>query len=156
MQLPATSERVTMHTDEGINREIMTALEKRLCYYLDHPEEIDGRLLLLKREWDIERAIEANASSLALAGLFLGVTVSRRFLLLPAVVAGFLLQHALQGWCPPVPIFRRLLIRTQGEIELERYALKALRGDFASLGKPVPGGARDPDLAGEALKAAQR
>lgn len=49
---------------------------------------------------------------------------------MPAVVAGFLLQHALQGWCPPLPVFRRLGFRTQAEIERERYALKALRGDF--------------------------
>ena len=31
---------------------------------------------------------------------------------------------------PLHPVFRRLGIRTQREIELERYALKALRGDF--------------------------
>jgi len=60
----------------------------------------------------------------------LGATVDRRFFALPAVVAGFLLQHALQGWCPPLPVFRRLGFRTQAEMERERYALKALRGDF--------------------------
>jgi hypothetical protein len=51
-------------------------------------------------------------------------------------VAGFLLQHAVQGWCPPVPVFRRLGFRTQTEIDYERYALKVLRGDFQGL----PGG----------------
>jgi hypothetical protein len=45
-------------------------------------------------------------------------------------VATFLLQHALQGWCPPVPLFRSLGVRTASEIDEERYALKALRGDF--------------------------
>ena len=45
-------------------------------------------------------------------------------------MTGFLLQHALQGWCPPVPVFRRLGVRTTAEIDRERYALKALRGDF--------------------------
>ena len=39
-------------------------------------------------------------------------------------------RHAVKGWCPPVPLFRRLGVRTCGEIERERYALKALRGDF--------------------------
>src|SRR5512135_2089568 len=52
------------------------------------------------------------------------------FYLLPAAVAGFLLQHALQGWCPPVPLFRSLDVRTASEIAEERYALKILRGDF--------------------------
>jgi hypothetical protein len=59
--------------------------------------------------------------------------VDRKFLYLPAVVAGFLLQHAVQGWCPPVPLFRRMGFRTQSEIDHERYALKALRGDFRNL-----------------------
>jgi hypothetical protein len=47
-------------------------------------------------------------------------------------------QHALQGWCLPVPLLRRLGVRTQREIERERFALKALRGDFDS----VPGAGR--------------
>src|SRR5690348_10746194 len=38
---------------------------------------------------------------------------------------------ALQGWCPPVPFFRSRGVRTAYEINQERYALKALRGDFA-------------------------
>lgn len=78
----------------------------------------------------MERTLEANAASLMVAGVLLTVAVNLRFLLIPAVVGGFLLQHALQGWCPPVPVFRRFGTRTQSEIDLERYALKALRGDF--------------------------
>ena len=65
-----------------------------------------------------------------MAGLFLGVTVSKKWFLLPALIQGFFLQHALQGWCPPIPVLRRLGVRTQAEIDQERYALKALRGDF--------------------------
>ena len=48
----------------------------------------------------------------------------------PALVAGFLLQQALQGWCPPVSVLRKLGLRTQREIDEERFALEALRGDF--------------------------
>ena len=47
-----------------------------------------------------------------------------------ALVTLFLFQHAIQGWCPPVPILRRLGFRTSYEIEEERVALKVLRGDF--------------------------
>jgi hypothetical protein len=93
-------------------------------------QAIQQRLRELDREWDIERAIEANASSLALIGVALGAFVNRRFLVLPAAVAAFLLQHALQGWCPPVPILRRLGFRTQSEIERERCALLRLLDDF--------------------------
>jgi hypothetical protein len=49
------------------------------------------------------------------------------------VVSGFLLRHAIEGWCPPVPLLRRWGVRTRLEIEQERYALKLLRGDFDSL-----------------------
>jgi hypothetical protein len=48
---------------------------------------------------------------------------------------GFLLQHAVQGWCPPLPLLRRLGVRTADEINEERYALKALRGDFVDADK---------------------
>lgn len=69
-----------------------------------------------------------NAATLALGGLVLGVTVDRRWLLLPAVVTSFLLQHGLQGWCPPLPLLRRLDFRTRGEIDREKYALKSALG----------------------------
>jgi hypothetical protein len=96
---------------------------------------ISARIAELEREWDIERVLEANAATVALIGLALGATVNRRWFALPAVVAGFLLQHALQGWCPPLPIFRRFGVRSAAEIHEEIVALKALRGDFG----PEPG-----------------
>lgn len=133
MSLPATTQRVTLHSAPWKTRRIEREMEQRLWYYLDHRNEIGRRLQELDEEWDMERLLETNATSIALIGLGLGATVSRRFYLLPAVVMGFLLQHALQGWCPPVPLFRRLRVRTQSEIELERYALKALRGDFVEV-----------------------
>jgi hypothetical protein len=52
-----------------------------------------------------------------LIGLALGATVDRRFFLVPGLVAGFLLQHAVQGWCPPIPFFRRRGFRTASEID---------------------------------------
>lgn len=91
---------------------------------------IDGRIGELEKEWDIERTLELNAAVFAFAGTMLGALVNRRWLLLPAVVTAFLAQHAIQGWCPPVPLFRKLGIRTRGEIDAEKYALKGLRGDF--------------------------
>jgi len=39
-------------------------------------------------------------------------------------VTAFLLQHAIQGWCPPIPILRRFGFRTADEINRERYALR--------------------------------
>jgi hypothetical protein len=107
--------------------------ETSLVYHAMHPEEIDERLAELDQEWDIERALETNASSISLTGLALGLLGWRRMILVPLAVQAFLLQHAVQGWCPPLPLLRRLGYRTRREIERERYALKALRGDFDAL-----------------------
>ena len=127
----STVNRVPSHTDEEINRRIREETERRLAYYETHSDEIPARLAELDREWDIERTLEANASTLAFTGVLLGTTVDRRWLALPALVSAFLFQHAVQGWCPPLPILRRLGFRTADEINEERVALKALRGDFS-------------------------
>lgn len=133
MESPGTRERVPKHTAARFNRQIRKELEARLWFYAYHPEQIDDRLLELEQEWDIERSLESNAATLALSGTVLGLVASRKFLFLPAMVTAFLLQHAIQGWCPPLPLFRRMGVRTMAEIETERYALKMLRGDFQSL-----------------------
>ena len=78
----------------------------------------------------MERLLETNASAIAFTGLVLGLTQSKKWLIVPGIVLPFLFQHAVQGWCPPVPVFRRLGVRTREEIDRERYALKVLRGDF--------------------------
>ena len=88
---------------------------------------------LLDREWDVERYLQTNAGLVSLTGILAGSTVDRRALLLSAAVFGFFLQHAVRGWCPPLPIFRRMGVRTRAEIDREKYAVKALRGDFGAL-----------------------
>lgn len=138
--LPATTSRVEEHTDESLNERIRRQTEANLSYFAQQGrDDIDRRLQELDHEWDMERTLEANAASLALIGLGLGAFVDRRFFLLPTLVTGFLLQHAVQGWCPPVPLFRRLGVRTASEIDAERYALKAIRGDFKELPQPNNG-----------------
>ncbi len=131
--MPSTRQRVPAHTSDSVNEEIRRETERRVQFFGEHPAGIPGRLKELDEEWDIERAIEANAAALAFAGVTLGATRDRRWLVLPALVTAFLFQHAVQGWCPPVPILRRLGFRTAYEIEEERRALQALRGDFDNL-----------------------
>jgi hypothetical protein len=146
---------VARHTARHVNAELYRQIEENVSRTAaGGVEAIDRRLLELDREWDIERTLEANAATASLIGLTLGATVDRRWFLLPAVVAGFLLQHAVQGWCPPLPVFRRLGFRTQTEIDYERYALKALRGDFQGL----PGGEQGgpPGDVSRALQAVER
>ena len=124
-------DRVRERSSDSSNARIdhLTAM-RVLRYQHRSNDEIGARIADLDREWDIERVLQTNASALAFAGLMLGITKNQKWLLLPAVVLPFLFLHAIQGWCPPVPLLRRMGIRTRGEIDQERYALKALRGDF--------------------------
>lgn len=134
MQLPATARRVENSTDSRLNERIRARTDAELVRLESAgDDEIADRLRELDDEWDVERLLQVNASVLVMLGVLLGASVDRRFLVLPAAVFTFFGQHALQGWCPPIPIFRRLGVRTHREIARERYALKAMRGDFDDL-----------------------
>ncbi|MCU0552695.1 MAG: hypothetical protein MUC48_25480 [Leptolyngbya sp. Prado105] len=129
----SSSDRVRNHTAEQVNRTLDQQMTKRIQHYSRQPDAIAQRIEELEREWDTERVLEANASLLAFTGLMLGLWVHANWFWLPGIVLPFLFQHAIQDWCPPLPIIRRLGVRTQREIDREKYALKMLRGDFANL-----------------------
>ncbi|HEX2958823.1 MAG TPA: hypothetical protein VHO70_18455 [Chitinispirillaceae bacterium] len=124
------SKRVFRHTSPEVNNKISRNIEMSVAYFAEHSDQIDARIDEMNDEWTIEQTLQTNASILALSGLFAGIFGRKIWLLLPLVVLGFLLQHAIQGWCPPVVLFRRLGFRTSEEINRERNALCALRGDF--------------------------
>lgn len=129
--IPTTVARVRESTSDEINEQIRWQTDENVASIAARgPEAIGRRLRELDKEWDIERTLEANAATLAFTGCVLAATTDRRWVFLPMAVTAFLFQHAVQGWCPPLPILRRLGFRTAEEIEHERYALKALRGDF--------------------------
>ena len=126
-----TADRVRANTSEEINRRIDQDIEARIREYSTRSRsDITRRIEELDREWDMERLLETNASAIAFTGLALGLTHNKKWLIVPGIVLPFLFQHAVQGWCPPVPVFRRLGVRTREEIDREKYALKVLRGDF--------------------------
>ncbi|MFC4174446.1 hypothetical protein ACFOYU_20740 [Microvirga sp. GCM10011540] len=148
----SSAERVAGRTGQNANRRIEAQIAESVRWHAEHPDRIDRRLRELDEEWDIERMLEANAATLAFAGVALGATMDRRWLALPALVSIFLFQHSVQGWCPPLPILRNLGFRTAREIDTERYALKALRGDFGPIG---PGPRNRDTRASHALQAAR-
>jgi len=128
------ADRVRRHTRWTALQKIDAGIEDSVRFHSKQPERVIGqRIETLNREWSMERWIETNASLLAFSGTLLGITVNRKWLAVPLVVTGFLFQHAVQGWCPPVPVLRRMGVRTRGEIDREKYALKVLRGDFEEL-----------------------
>jgi hypothetical protein len=128
MDTTSSVTRVPAHTNPEINQWLNEETRHRIeGFYKATPEEIDRRLLELENEWDIERTLEANAALISLIGVTLAVSVDKRWLALPAAVGGFLLQHAIQGWCPPLPVLRRLGFRTPNEIDEERFELRRIQ-----------------------------
>ncbi len=129
-----TAERVSANTCDEINTRIRQQTEANIRHYTSMGDAaIDRRLEELNEEWDIERCLETVAPILTLTGIGLGAAVDKRWLAFSAIIQGFFLQHAIQGWCPPVPVLRRLGVRTAQEIDAERMALKVYRGSFQGL-----------------------
>jgi len=133
-----TTERVLLNTAAEVNERVRHDTEKRITFYITHRDLIDERLAELDREWDVERMIEVEAPTMSLLGLLLGITVNRKLLAIPLFAQSMVLLHSLQGWYPLLPLFRRMGIRTEREIAVERYALKAIRGDFKEIGRDQP------------------
>ncbi len=128
------NDRVRRHTAPEVNEQIDDRIRETVARYATAPaSQVSERIGMLEQEWDVERVLESVASSLALSGVLVGAVGHRRGLLLATAVLGFLLTHATSGWCPPLPVLRRLGVRTRREIEREKFALKYLRGDFRGL-----------------------
>lgn len=126
--------RVRQSSPPSANTKIDEDILNNIKRYADVPEaEVTRRIKELDAEWDIERVLGVNMSTLALTGVVLAILDNRKWLALPAVVLGFFAQHSVQGWCPPAWLFRKLKVRTRDEIDLEKHALKALKGDYEDL-----------------------
>ena len=86
-------DRVRANTAKNVNEEIERKTERRIVQAASSTDSaISRRIDELEKEWDMERWLETNASSLALAGLILGLTKSRKYLLLSGTVLSFLLK----------------------------------------------------------------
>lgn len=95
--------------------------------------ELEQRLAELDQEWDLERALLAGAGSVTMLAGVLGMLSSPLWLAVATIAGGTMLQQALHGDSLPQSLLRRLGFRKRSEIDLERYALKLLRGDLAGL-----------------------
>lgn len=129
-----------------IDETILSNIKK---YSGKSPSEISLRIKQLDKEWDIERVLDLVMSALALFGIAGSFIISRYSIIAPIILLLFFIWHAFQGWCPPIPLLRYFKIRTRPEIDREKYALKAMRGDFKHLDN-------DKDLAEWAFEAAKK
>jgi hypothetical protein len=131
--MPAITDRARRHTADAVLRRIDDDTVSQLAEVARRPESAPVRLHALDREWDIDRVVETEAATMGLIGLALGTAVNARLLALPGAVAAAVFLYATRGLYPLLPVFRRLGVRTAREIERERYAVKALRGDFSAM-----------------------
>jgi hypothetical protein len=137
MSTYAEMDRVRRQTEPEELSRIDEQIARNVRFYATQPDsQIAARIRELDEEWSMERYLDTNAAGLAFTGTFLGLAVNKKWFGLTAVVSGFLLLHAVTGWCPPVPALRKMGVRTRSEIDREKFALKALRGDFK--GVPLP------------------
>lgn len=146
----ATATQVSGHTSAHLNEQIRHETQKRIAEYESNDRKalITRRLKELEHEWDVERTLQTNFATLSLVGLALALKSDKRWLMLAAGVPALMVQHALQGWCPPLPVLRRLGVRTAREIAEERFALKSLRGDFEDVER-----SQNPDAIIRAVRA---
>src|SRR4051812_13170574 len=135
----AKGDAVRAATKPAVQQKIDRNIREQIIHFASQPKEvITRRIIELENEWDIERVLEANAAGIGLASLLWGVLVNRKCLAVTATVLIFLLLHSTQGWCPPVPVLRRMGVRTRREIDRELFALKVLRGDFSAMSMDDP------------------
>jgi len=132
--IPTTTERVVLHTHKDDNDCISERTRQNVSHYASAtPQTLDARLRHLDREWDVERVTALAGGLGLLAGGGLTLAFGTAWVAVPVLIAGFMLLHAVVGWSPLLPPIRKLGFRTACEISYERYALKALRGDFRRL-----------------------
>ncbi|ATB31808.1 DUF2892 domain-containing protein [Melittangium boletus] len=135
-----SSDSVRAHTPDGVNRRIDAQVERCVRHMAEQTDRqvISQYLDHLERAWDLNRVVTVAASAVSLLGVALAPRSNNGWKVLGGVAAGLLLQQGLFGFGPLATIARAFGARTRREIDLEKFALKALRGDFERI--PREGG----------------
>jgi len=134
-----SADTVRTHTPDELNRRIDERVERCVRYMAQQERsEIGHYLQQLEEEWDLNRALAVGCSVAGLSGLLLASGLGRGWLALSGLASGLLMQQGLTGHGPLAALVRGLGVRTRREIDLEKFALKALRGDFERI--PTEGG----------------
>ena len=133
---------VRRYTSPAMLRRIEDQIAHNVRFYASQPDHVIAqRIEDLKREWSIERYLQANAAAVGFTTALAALLKNRKWALLTCAALGFFLYHGLQGFDPPIPLLRKAGVRTRSEIDRELYALKALRGDF----KDIPQASAQPE-----------
>lgn len=93
--IPATSFRVESQTRANVNAQMQQSAIDHVRQLMNKSnQDINVRMHELDREWDMERLLEFNASSLCIIGILLSMFYSKYWLILSLGVVAFLWQHA--------------------------------------------------------------
>ncbi|MBM7118229.1 DUF2892 domain-containing protein [Archangium primigenium] len=134
------SDAVRTHSPDGMNRRIDAHVERCVRDLAERGDRraISDYLDRLERAWDLNRVVTVAASAVSLVGVALAPRNRPGWAVVGGVAAGLLLQQGLFGFGPLATLARAFGARTRREIDLEKFALKALRGDFERI--PREGG----------------
>jgi hypothetical protein len=108
------------------------------------PQAVADRLKALEDEPDLETVATLGLAGTGVLALIFGIMGSRLWRLLAWAALPLIFAHARGRLAAPGEFLKTLGLRSRREIEEEKYALKALRGDFRDIGEARPDGAGDP------------
>jgi hypothetical protein len=130
---PPTTTKVNRNTSADINERIRKKTEDNIkdLYGKDN-KDIISRIKELDYEWDTERVLEINFAGVVLITSILALTGKKGWIVLAGVASCFMIQHSIQGWCPPLPFIRKLGIRTATEIYNEKMVLITMMENSAA------------------------
>jgi len=122
------------HTHLTRHNAQMREMEVRLAQLADAgPVAIADRMEELDREWSAGRVAKGVLALVILCGISLAITFSWVWVVLPIVAGLFMLEQLFNRSSWLAGMFTEAGFRPGSEIEHERFALKALRGDFRHL-----------------------
>ena len=99
-------------------------------YGFQGEQGLSERIRALGGEWDAEKFVLVGLSGAGAFGLLMGLFGSRLWRVLTWAALPLLLLAGLERWRPSRGLIKSLGLRSRKEILEEKYALKALRGDF--------------------------
>lgn len=117
-------------------REVDRSTARNIGFYATHSTNLlNQRLAELESETPLESVIHRSGGALTIAGLILFLIRGRRWWILPFAAAALQLHFSSTNRGPLVDFLRRRKFRSQRQIEAEKLSLRALRGDFSTIGQ---------------------
>jgi hypothetical protein len=128
---PASPPMPNLKPRKEINRDTARSIQ----YYSQRPAELVSiRIAELDQEIPLEAFVYRGGAALTIVSLALILfdNKNRAARIMALIIAALQLQYSFQGRNPFTDMLRRRGYRSRKEIEVEKYSLEALRGDFAA------------------------